>query len=120
MSTETDTLQVEAGPVTDARVAVEVMGWKRGAVPEYSTDIAAAWLVVEKMEGKGWSLSLHRWWTPEDGRFWYAVFEDRETTRCPSDVSVREPTAALAICSGALKAEAAANPAPEMHPSDDR
>lgn len=58
----------------DALVAEKVMGkkwsgarWGRGALPHYSTDIAAAWQVVEKLQADGFALlldgNLHEQWT---------------------------------------------------------
>lgn len=66
----------------DAEVAVKVFGWTReqvalamlcadgsiaacsemttGHIPEYSTDIAAAWLVVERLNAMGYSIHLHQ------------------------------------------------------------
>ncbi len=72
-----------------------------GGPLHYSTDIAAAWLVVEEMRGRGWFFDLGD--KPSDGddltspRVWNA-FVNR-TTRGP-DAS----TAPLAICLVALAA----------------
>ncbi len=84
------------GPELDALIASSVMGWTElmihgGGVPRYSTSIADAWTVVEKLTGKGgrFHLVLH----PESG--WSAFF---------SYHFAEVPTAPLAICYAALKA----------------
>jgi len=79
-------MNMKPGRELDALIAEKVFGleveWKEGfgskevfpvsrltAIPEYSTDIAAAWLVVEKLKGRepsiayegekyGWEVSL--------------------------------------------------------------
>ena len=120
--TDIDTLQ--AGPELDALVAEKVMGWAfadgcwnepsgpRRAHPRsvynhfpyYSTDIAAAWEVIEKLPGPG--IALFK--TYNGG--WQA-----RTKVCnyPGSMHVIEndccifsdaPTAPLAICRAALKA----------------
>ena len=63
----------------------------RRVVPEYSTDIAAAWEVVEKLRPTGPKLSIHAarlGYDVEYGPGWF----------------VSAPTAPLAICRAALKA----------------
>lgn len=111
----------------DARVAVEVMAWRLDAtrqsgspvtnkhgdlrgiyttpVPAYSTDIRAAWEVVEKMASDGWTLDLQ--WKGEGREFSHtaeASFTrwngaDRQMGHSFSD------TAPTAICLAALKAK---------------
>jgi hypothetical protein len=73
---------MEAGPKLDALIAENVMGWKRQEniawrtphvylyvdhnghirlpeeVPHYSTDISAAWQVVEAIERRGWFVEV--------------------------------------------------------------
>ena len=71
------------GRELDAAVAEHVMGWERygppgfeylgnprtdpetdpdwSRVPRYSTDIAAAWQVVELMRERGWTMRLYEW-----------------------------------------------------------
>ena len=81
----------------DALVAEKVMGWKPyskrkqreagatwthpdgynagyGSWPEYSTDIAAAWLVVEKMRQKGYSVRIDCQWGKISGEPWDVWF----------------------------------------------
>jgi hypothetical protein len=60
--------------------------------PQYSTNIADAWLVVEKMQEKGWLVSIRNFpkWTCE------ICFYD--------PIIVYAETAPLAICLAALKA----------------
>lgn len=77
-------------------------------VPEFSTDIAAAWQVVEKFRSEGWKFCI------ADG--------DEEPFQCyfqrlSEDGGVDEPeaeadTAQLAICRAALKAAAPQEPPP--------
>lgn len=45
-----------------------------GDVPEYSTDIAAAWLVVEKMRQKGYSVRIDCQWGKIGGEPWDVWF----------------------------------------------
>jgi len=64
--------------------------------PEYSTDIAAAWEVVERL---GW-LNLYQ----QPGGFWWACFydiDDEDNTSPLGEASAA--TASLAICLAALK-----------------
>jgi hypothetical protein len=70
------------------------------ALPPFTTDIAAAWLVVERMRELGWSLDLHGssdtgWtaWLKGDG---FKVFACADT-------------APEAICAAALKAMEVSN-----------
>jgi hypothetical protein len=124
----------QAGRELDARIAVEVMGWRdcdphevdafgelvgwgrnKGAgkhhIPAYSTDIAAAWEVVEKL---GQTRTVKVWkchdgyicdLTPHDGPV-FAGF-----------VQVGAETAPLAICRAALIA-IAPTPASEETPAE--
>jgi hypothetical protein len=92
---------MEAGRELDQRVAIEVMGWTLYAgnrnyrqsgepVPDYSTDIAAAWLVVEALLARGIYVCVEY----ASGRWncWAGT------------VNVHAETAPLAICLAALKA----------------
>lgn len=69
--TSDEILSEPAGKRLDAWVAEHVMGWRPLALsrdfdgnffpedaPNYSTDIAAAWQVVEKMRADGWHYSI--------------------------------------------------------------
>lgn len=109
-----------AGRELDALVAEKVMGWKRygrrnsgtwtapggfnasaGSWPTYSTDIAAAWEVVEAMQKKAWVTEVSADCFV-DGR--PAGF----TAHCWYDDDSRHyataDTAPLAICRAALQA----------------
>jgi hypothetical protein len=60
----TETAELQAGPELDALVAEKVMGWNRGESFRPSTDIAAAWEVVEHMKRTGfcfgcWDTSMN-------------------------------------------------------------
>lgn len=106
---------MEAGPELNALVAEKVMGLKNVGmrnhvqgedlfgedqdgdtvwVPAYSTDIAAAWLVVDKMR--------------QNGRVYLQGRLNSWTFRCsPDGIELFEadaPTAPLAICRAALAA----------------
>ena len=128
-------MEMKAGRELDALVAEKVMGWERGDtsrgfmkwypagkrhksgcgefdIPGYSTDIAAAWEVVEKLGTSGrWVLHLL---APQDADYvmrdgetvqlWRAKFEKKFW-----DVQKAEPyewpeglTAPHAICNAAL------------------
>lgn len=137
---------MEAGRELDALVAERVMGWTRpprgrvtwtapegygtsfGAVPRYSTDIAAAWLVVEQTAAlvverddytfnhltlcqlgiqAGWAASYD---TIIDDYEWHEHVE-----RYPR--SARSETAPLAICRAALRALATTDQSTPVTPS---
>lgn len=102
--------QWQAGPELDAEVAGIVLGLEPCSVPgcvregryhalrSYSADLAAAWLVVERLISSGHDYLLL--WGDTEG--WRAGF-------IPHDSSIRarymvgpEPTAPLAICRAAL------------------
>ena len=101
----------------DARVAVEVMGhgpivghveaWGECVVvvPEYTTSIADAWLVAEKMRGAKRQVGLH-WENGESAvyseQFWTCSLS--EPYHYDDKVHANAPTAPLAICLAALKA----------------
>lgn len=85
-----------------------------GTVPviyelRYSTDIAAAWEVVERLEQDGWELFLDRIIGPKRGETaWYAVFRadwKEDWGLKPSRVALSGPgvSAPLAICLASLK-----------------
>ena len=118
---------MEPGRDLNARVAVEVMGWKPidrkaagwGDGPEVwatgddsedgsptrqwfepSTDIAAAWKVVEKL-----GLAFELGWLPTDeGLSWDASFGEKRGSE--EGTTTYAATAPLAICLAALKAVA--------------
>ena len=64
--------------------------------PQYSTDIAAAWEVVEKMHSRDFSMMAE--WDDED-RMWFVGFSNKESYKADEAA-----TAPLAICLAALKA----------------
>lgn len=68
--------------------------------PAFSTDIAAAWLVVEKMHALGWYFVLLERWLAIFGREEWTnnIFYAREVPSASAD------TAPLAICNAALAA----------------
>jgi len=70
---------------------------ERSPVPHYSTDIAAAWLVVEKLAAQGLRLSLDAF----GGDPWWVEFADEQWAR---GAQATANTAPHAICLAALKA----------------
>ena len=118
-----------AGRETDARIAETVMGCVRVIVndrgelygapphliasgdipaehgrvrlPSYSTDIAAAWLVVEHLKSRGWSVRLSN--KTVDWCWWCYVYDYR-SENAKAEATVQEETAPLAICRAALAA----------------
>lgn len=124
----TDT-NLPAGRELDERVAVEAMGWRRGkqaygemafyepppnrmnrdreqgwvSVPAYSTDIAAAWQVVEHLwDSKGLTVQMGRSYgltgQSKGWYCWFGAFDDGAHALCP--------TMSEAICRAALAAVA--------------
>ena len=126
--------EMEAGRELDALVAEKVMGWTMGdyepglyyttrpggpvavisptwtpRMPFHrflpSTDIAAAWEVVERLYDLRWIIGLGslaqnpRGWRCELCNMWEDDFE-----RAPSDIEANADTAPLAICRAALLA----------------
>ena len=97
----TDTTTLAAGRELDALVAEKVMGWVPGAgfandtYWSFSTDIAAAWQVIEKMLNDGYGTSI------ADGPHgWSVAFGSTEKPFADADGD----TPALAICRAALAA----------------
>ena len=115
--------ELPAGRELDALVAERVMGWhitdaikKPGQddygvapgqvgvlwvvrVPDYSTDIAAAWQVVERLIKLDAFVSLDYDFQNVDSEKWSVTFITRKAIDCESG-----ETAPLAICRAALKA----------------
>jgi hypothetical protein len=98
-----------AGPELDRLIGIHVMAKTDGAVPAYSTEIQAAWAVVEKMvrmEGlyfgaphyKNKRQSLAALGYPEGTDCWYCVIN----TKALNKVVMCADTAPLAICRTAL------------------
>lgn len=73
--------------------------------PEYSTDIAAAWDLIPKIQATGphASVFVERCAVGED-RYHYRVYDGRQEIECCEDLAGAE-TAPLAICLAALKAK---------------
>ena len=119
----TNANEMQAGLELDAMIAVEVMKWYetfpkgacphikhwyattpcphnahddawRGCLPPFSTDIAAAWKVLEKLKSVGLQIDVG---THYSG---WACGIDNSTTRLWSSA----PTAPIAICCAALAA----------------
>jgi len=102
--------KILAGPDLDALVAEKVMGGASDRpIPPYSTDIAAAWTVVETMirkEGvyfgcphfKHKHQNLASLGYPEGTECWYCVLN----TKLLNKVVLCADTAPLAICRAAL------------------
>lgn len=114
---------MNAGRELDALVAEKVMGFSPvewsgqpgdmalvygdqetgGIVPRYSTNVGAAWQVVEKMSALSWRATVC--WAPADA--WNAeeravvTYSGGETNQ--DDIEAIAPTVPLAICLAALK-----------------
>lgn len=105
----------------DARVHREVMGrpchfdsgpwfedestWENGtrrwaSVPPYSSEIAAAWLVVEKLSGMGHGLVLQDW-TYKGSAAWAALYD---LANAHDTGHIMNESAPVAICLAALRA----------------
>lgn len=121
----TQTAEIQAGPEMDTEIAraIGCVGvgtpagtwWYLGKktwneCPKFSTSIAAAWLVVEKMQELGWGhCSIDRcFWGNEtsndrDDWAWTVTFHSDED---PNNIKVLDSaeTAPLAICRAALAA----------------
>jgi hypothetical protein len=110
--------ELKAGRELDALVAEKVMGvgveWWNGEplyvvtqdghisshhLAEYSTDIAAAWEVAEKLRADGLEISVHNSWPYNDGRRWCCDIMAHGKWD-----NAKAETAPLAICLAALKA----------------
>ena len=83
-------------PPNDAYVLLGIMGAMKFDIPHYSTDIADAWLVVEKMKASAFEVTID----DTDGD-WWALFADLEYKHISSAYA---DTAPLAVCRAALKA----------------
>ena len=73
--------------------------------PRFSTDLAIAWKLMEKLYDDGWIAGIGslaqkpRGWRAELCNMWEADFE-----RCPTDIEANADSAPLAICRAALLA----------------
>ena len=108
-------MRMKPGRELDSWVFEKVMGWvillpgsdaaQDEAIPPYSTDIAAAWQVGEKMATGGWRLTLeakllHR----KEIRAYTAEFERLVGDNIETAGVWEIKTAPMAICLAALKA----------------
>lgn len=117
---------MKPGRELDMRIAVDVMGWTKSVqvhpemraitlqdlyndpsipMPHYSTDIAAAWLVVEKFNQtmpKTWTFNLFG-----SGNDWHVEIDSNDGRFLQNGPSVqvfeRAETVPLAICLAAMK-----------------
>ena len=100
--------KLEAGRELDARVAEKVMGQGSGyplpndfhyiaEIPYYSTDIAAAWEVVEKLKDDGYTVQL--WSYSGSCCYGCAIARPTDGFQTPP---LAPPTMPLAICRAAL------------------
>jgi hypothetical protein len=80
---------------------VQIQCEERGcSVPYYSTDIAAAWIVLEEVRKRGFAVTISTW---DTSREWRAEFDGITTDRLAHGC-VFAKTAPEAICVAALKA----------------
>lgn len=88
-------------PITKGggRVHGTDMGWWATVLPFYSTDIAAAWEVVERMREKGFNFQIHN---VNERKNWVAFFWKKGIVGDPYVSS--ETLTPYAICLAALKA----------------
>lgn len=116
---------VVAGPETDALVAEKIMGWHKGDTRWFtntemstsemrydrwtpSTDIAAAWQVVERLTALGCDDFGLTWSHHNHENFMFAMNAPRHLSGSPSigmpdPVACSGDTAPLAICRAALR-----------------
>lgn len=69
----------------------------------YSTEIAAAWTIVEKLKAVGYEISVHNSWPYNDGRRWACDV----ITKGDGWKSAQAETPSEAICLAALKVPSA-------------
>lgn len=69
------------------------------SLSEFSTDIAAAWTVLEKLREAKFSVTITGYWEGSTGKWWVNVMENVE-----SAANTNADTAQLAICLAALEA----------------
>ena len=77
---------------------------RRQTVPDYSSDISAAWLVVEKMRERGFTLSIHTDYIVNDCLYEYCCIVWTNTGGRDFSFEIGAETAPLAICRAALAA----------------
>ena len=117
-----------AGRCLDAWVAITIMNWKyapktdpkiklwlywrrpdgmlKYEPPEYSTDIAAAWEVVEKMQKPNWAWHIESFYADGELRWWVLFWGDDEEGNIFDDGKGDAKTISLAICRAAIKDKA--------------
>jgi hypothetical protein len=81
---------------------VQTMQGKLGDPPQYTTDIAAAWQLVERMYQRGFSTLIVR--DAEDSQYEVEMRSTLPEDTKEERIVFRETTAQLAICLAALKA----------------
>jgi hypothetical protein len=98
--TRDEILNMPAGREIDSLIAVRVIDpeWEKvlSACPKYSTDIAAAWEVVDKMRKSFWVASL-----VADTNLWRVTFYTHTHRKTHEAINESAP---LAICRAALLA----------------
>lgn len=104
--TPTDTQALPAGRELDALVAEKVMGWAPGAdfaaatYWSFSTNIADAWHIVERMREQQRMVSLN--WLPDSGEWFASIYPPPGEFGLPFDGY--GDTAPLALSRAALAA----------------
>lgn len=135
MTESIDSTTMAAGPEMDAEIARRVFGWVRdpeaeaqtatgspiwiasgeeysqNGTPDYSTDIAAAWTVVEKMREHGWhyfDLEQYRHTVGTEYEWIACIGGEHHESVDPDNhheyFCIEAKTAPLAICRAALSA----------------
>lgn len=98
----------DAVVVREGKKPLIYIGYQKPWLPAYSTDIAAAWTVVEKLMEIGWTVTLaprqfEKY--PEDRfKFHGCRMVDKDGAQHMQSFSDHAETAPLAICLGALRA----------------
>jgi len=123
--TREEIFELKAGPELDRLVAEHITGWKEGekgprvakwgvgilgekVLPRYSTDIAAAWSVVEKLVNLGWLVNLLSPWKGNATYHW-TCYVERQGKSGWEKLEVAGDSAPAAICRAALLAMIKAN-----------
>ena len=106
--TAPETTPQDAGRALDALIYTAVFGSEHSRhasleevfahIPHYSTDIAAAWLVVEEMDRRGWKVDVQNRYRPTWACHVHFASPDNRS------VYVHTWYAPLAICLAALEA----------------
>jgi hypothetical protein len=100
-------MDLPAGRALDAEIAEKVMGYdiSFSPLPHYSTDIAAAWLVVEQMREMGYWPKVSYLVDWDTVAKWHVDF-----LVSPNTAYQTADTAPLAICRAALACVASQHP----------